>query len=81
MDTPITDSEGNSFCLYDVIPDASSGGIDIVVMEDQFAQSLLSDEKKLYRMICSGFLMPQIVEELGIDEENRRFLNAVALLR
>lgn len=72
MEAPLTKDEGNSFCLYDVIPDASSGGIDIIeekIMEDQFVESLPPEEKKLYQMICSGFRMTQIVEELGMGEE------------
>lgn len=73
MEAPFTNGEGNTFCLYDVIPDASSGGIEMIeakIMEDQFVESLLSKEKKLYKMICSGFRLPQIAEELGIEEEN-----------
>ena len=72
MEAPLTNSEGKTFCLYDVIPDASSGGIDLVeakIMEDQFAESLLPKEKTLFKMICSGFCLPQIAEELGIEEE------------
>lgn len=73
MEAPLTSGDGSTFCLYDVIPDASSGGIDAVeakIMEDQFMESLLPKEKKLYQMICSGSRLPQIAEELGMEEEN-----------
>ena len=43
-------------------------------MEDQFVESLLPKEKTLYKMICSGFHLPQIAEELGIEEEKVQVL-------
>lgn len=72
MEAPLARDKENSFRLHDVMPDASFEDLAAVeekIMENQFVESLPSKEKKLYRMICSGFRIPQIAEELGLEEE------------
>lgn len=70
LDAPLTNAEGDSFCLYDVISDPAAGGLDRVeakIMEDQFAGSLPPKEKQLYRMVCAGYPVSEIAAELGLQ--------------
>ena len=64
LDTPLLDyDDGGAFCMYDVIEDSSSGGIDEIenrIMDEQFVNSLSMDEKKLLKMMRSGFQVSEI---------------------
>lgn len=72
LDKPLTNDNSDEFCLYDMIEDSSSGGIDEIesrIMNEQFIDSLSPEEKKLLEMLRSGFQVPEIALRLGMDEE------------
>ena len=72
LDTTLSDDDSGAFCMYDVIESSSSGGIDEIesrIMDEQFIASLSMEEKKLLKMMHSGFKVSEIAIQLGMDEE------------
>lgn len=72
LDAPLSDDDSGTFCMYDVIEISSSGGIDEIerrIMEEQFIDSLSPEEKKLLKMMRSGFQVSEIAVQLGMNEE------------
>lgn len=72
LDAPLSNDDTDAFCLYDVISSSSSGGIDEVeskIMDEQFVDSLSTQEKQLLKLMRSGFWVSEIAATLGMDEE------------
>lgn len=72
LDAPMGRAGDETFCLYDVVQDASSGGISQIeerIMAEQFLDSLSTQEQTLLRLMEAGCLVSQIALELGIGEE------------
>ena len=72
LDASLSNDDSDAFCMYDVIEDSSSDGIDEIesrIMEEQFVDSLSMEEKKLLKMIRFGFQVSEIAIQLCMDEE------------
>lgn len=71
LDAPLTDTEDDSFCLYDTLEASCDGGIGHVeerIMAEQFLASLSGQERALARMLREGRSLDQIARALRLTE-------------